>query len=90
MSAYAVSALPAFIDPAIVLSTFMLSFIFVIVCARCKWKRIYVGDPVIQREGMESSYPKGRDGIPLTATRHVMFVFIMHDISLRRKGFGPI
>ena len=75
MSAYAVSELPAFIDIAIVLPTFMLSFIFVIVCARCKWKRIYIGDPVLQKEGMGSSYPKERDGIPLTATRHVMVVF---------------
>jgi len=32
--------LRAFIDPAIVLSMFMFSFIFVIVCGLCGWKRI--------------------------------------------------
>ena len=56
------SQLSTSIDNAIVLSLFMLSFFFVIVCGLLKWKQIYVGflsfvfigiaigDPVIKRE----------------------------------------
>ena len=43
LSSPVVTQLRAFIDPGIVLSMFMLSCIFVIVCGLFVWKRVYVG-----------------------------------------------
>ena len=55
------------IDNAIVLSLFMLSFFFVIVCGLLKWKQIYVGFFIVcfyRYCHWRSGYQKGMGVIP--------------------------
>ena len=76
----------SFIDPAIVLSMFMLSFIFVIVCGLFEWERICAGFLFIvclyYYCSGKSNYQDGRVGIPLNGlTRHIFLSVPSQDLD---------
>jgi hypothetical protein len=73
LSSPVVTQLRAFIDPGIVLSMFMLSFIFVIVCGLFVWTRVCVG-LFIYVLSLEIQLSKGNASDPVTWSSLAIFL----------------
>jgi hypothetical protein len=75
LSSPLVTQLRAFIDPGIVLSMFMLSFIFVIVCGLFVWTRVCVG-LFIYVLSLEIQLSKGNGSDPITWSSLAIFLVL--------------